>query len=148
MKLTPCSSARPGPVSELAQIDQTVIRTFTTFALRLHAAQPYINLFVTETAEYLTVSAKERQALALSGTAGKATDFVRWCAEKMQETQGRAEYLFQPSAVNPDGSVVQGKAKEAWKQVKEVLDGEVVEKLVVEVAGRGGSFLSDFADEC
>lgn len=66
----------------------------------------------------------------------------------MEETQGRAEYLFQPSAVNPDGSVVQGKAKEAWKQVKEVLDGEVVEKLVVEVAGRGGLSLSEFAEEC
>ncbi|KAJ9114492.1 hypothetical protein QFC20_001365 [Naganishia adeliensis] len=132
--------------TELAQIDQTVIRTFTTFALRLHAAQPYINLFLTETAEYLTTSAKERQAHALTGTAGKATAFVRWCAEKMQETQGRAEYLFQPSAVNPDGSVVQGKAKEAWKQVKEVLDGEVVEKLVVEVAGRALTEAMDASD--
>lgn len=39
--------------------------------------------------------------------------------------------------MNPDGSAVQAKAKEAWKQVKEVLDKDVVEKLVVPVAGRG-----------
>lgn len=124
------------------QIQQNVIRTFTTFVLRLAAAQPYIALYVSETAEFITSSAEERHARAMSADPpkGAATDFVRWCVDKMQEGQGRSEFLFQPSAVNPDGSLVPSKAKEVWKQVKQLLDTNVVETLVVDVAGRGSSF--------
>lgn len=71
-----------------------------------------------------------------------ATDFVRWCVDKMQEVQGRTEFLFQPTAINPDGSLVPSKAKEVWKQVKQMIDANVVETLVVEVAGRGESLMA------
>lgn len=120
------------------QIQQNIIRTFTTFTLRLAAAEPYTALYISETADFITSSAKERQARAMSGESkGEATDFVRWCTDKTQEIQGRTEFLFQPTAVNPDGSLVPSKAKEVWKQVKQMVDANVVETLVVEVAGRG-----------
>jgi hypothetical protein len=123
------------------QIQQNIIRTFTTFTLRLAASEHYTALYISETAEFITSSAKDRQARAMAGDSkGAATDFVRWCTDKMQEIQGRTEFLFQPTAVNPDGTLVPSKAKEVWKQVKQMLDVNVVETLVVEVAGKGELF--------
>lgn len=141
VKADPLQSENREPVSELLQIQQNVIRTFTTFVLRLAAEQPYTALYISETADFIISSAKERHARAMPSDApkGAATEFVRWCVDKMQEVQGRSEFLFQPSAVNPDGSLVPNKAKEVWKHVKQLLDTNVVETLVVEVTGRGTS---------
>ncbi|KAJ9095662.1 hypothetical protein QFC21_005534 [Naganishia friedmannii] len=136
---------------ETATIGNTITRAFITFTLRLGAAQPYIDLYVRETAEFITRSANDRTThiqvappsdipASSSSTATSsdksATAFVRYVSEKMEEIQGRAEYLFQPDVINPDGSAIEGKAKEAWRQCKSVLERDVVETLVVQVAGQ------------
>ncbi|KAJ9114692.1 hypothetical protein QFC22_005568 [Naganishia vaughanmartiniae] len=156
-QLAHSDTEHPGPVSELAQIRNTITRAFATFTLRLAAAQPYIDLYVRETAGFITHAANnwitriqehssETPAASAptlsSGQAGEpataaATAFVRWVSEKLEEVQGRTEYLFQPAEqMNPDGSPIEGRAKEAWRQCKLVLERDVVETLVVQVAGQ------------